>query len=107
MMPDFSDKLSKAREMQEKMKEAQDLIKKIEVEGQSGGNLVKIILTGDYELKSIIISEEAKKEDQEIINDLIKAAYNNAKENLKKKSAEELSKVTGGMNLPLDFKLPF
>ena len=106
-MPDFSDKLSKAREMQEKMKEAQDLIKKIEVEGQSGGNLVKIILTGDYELKSIIISEEAKKEDQEIINDLIKAAYNNAKENLKKKSAEELSKVTGGMNLPLDFKLPF
>ncbi len=106
-MPDFSDMLSKAREMQEKMKEAQDLIKKIEVEGQSGGNLVKIILTGDYELKSIIISEEAKKEDQEIINDLIKAAYNNAKENLKKKSAEELSKVTGGMNLPLDFKLPF
>ena len=77
MMPDFSDMLSKAREMQEKMKEAQDLIKKIEVEGQSGGNLVKIILTGDYELKSIIISEEAKKEDQEIINDLIKAAYNN------------------------------
>ena len=106
-MPDFSDMLSKAREMQEKMKEAQGLIKKIEVEGQSGGNLVKIILTGDYELKSIIISEEAKKEDQEIINDLIKAAYNNAKENLKKKSAEELSKVTGGMNLPLDFKLPF
>ncbi len=106
-MPDFSDMLSKAREMQEKMKEAQDLIKKIEVEGQSGGNLVKVILTGDYELKSIIITEEAKKEDQEIINDLIKAAYNNAKENLKKKSAEELSKVTGGMNLPLDFKLPF
>ena len=87
-MPDFSDMLSKAREMQEKMKEAQDLIKKIEVEGQSGGNLVKVILTGDYELKSIIITEEAKKEDQEIINDLIKAAYNNAKENLKKKSAE-------------------
>ena len=44
---------------------------------------------------------------REIINDLIIAAYNNAKENLKKKSAEELSKVTGGLNLPLDFKLPF
>ena len=68
---------------------------------------LQIILTGDYELKSIIISDEAKKEDQEIINDLIKAAYNNAKENLKKKSAEEISKVTGGLNLPLDFKLPF
>ena len=47
-----------------------------------------------------------KKKKQEIINDLIMAAYNNAKQNLKK-SAEELSKVTGGLNLPLDFKLPF
>ena len=106
-MTDFSDMLSKAKAMQDKMKEAQEQIKKIEVEGEAGGNLVKVILTGDYELKSIIISEEAKKENQEIINDLIIAAYNNAKENLKKKSAEELSKVTGGLNLPPDFKLPF
>jgi|TARA_B100001093_G_scaffold156191_1_gene148824 nucleoid-associated protein EbfC len=106
-MTDFSDMLSKAKVMQEKMKEAQDQIKKIEVEGEAGGNLVKVILSGDYELKSIVISDEAKKEKQEIINDLIIAAYNNAKENLKKKSAEELSKATGGFNLPLDFKLPF
>jgi hypothetical protein len=106
-MTNFSDMLSKAKAMQDKMREAQEQIKKIEVEGEAGGNLVKVILTGDYELKSIIISEEAKKENQEIINDLIKAAYNNAKENLKKKSAEELSKVTGGLNLPPDFKLPF
>ena len=83
-MTNFADMLSKAKAMQDKMKEAQEQIKKIEVEGQAGGNLVKVILTGDYELKSIIISEEAKKESQEIINDLIKAAYNNAKENLKK-----------------------
>ncbi len=106
-MTNFSDMLSKAKAMQEKMKEAQDQIKKIEVEGKSGGDLVKVILTGDYELKSIIISESAKKENQDILNDLIIAAYNNAKENLKKKSAEELSKITGGLNLPLDFKLPF
>ena len=93
--------------MQEKMKEAQEQIKRIEVEGFSGGNLVKVILTGDYEIKTIEITEPARAESQEIINDLIIAAYNNAKENLKKKSAEELSKVTGGLNLPLDFKLPF
>ncbi len=99
--------LSKAKAMQEKMKEAQDQIKKIEVEGMSGGNLVRVVLTGDYEIKLIEITEAAKKENQEIINDLIIAAYNNAKDNLKKKSAEELSKVTGGLNLPLDFKLPF
>ncbi len=106
-MTNFSDMLSKAKAMQEKMKEAQDQIKKIEVEGVSGGSLVKVILTGDYEIKSIEINDKAKKEKQEIINDLIIAAYNNAKENLKKKSTEELSKVTGGLNLPLDFKLPF
>ena len=84
-MTNFSDMLTKAKAMQDKMKEAQEKIKKIEVEGLGGGNLVKVILTGDYELKSIIISEEAKKEDQEIVNDLIVAAYNNAKDNLKKK----------------------
>jgi len=93
-MTDFTDMLSKAKAMQEKMKEAQEQIKKIKVEGEAGGNLVKVILSGDYELKSIIISDAAKRESQEIINDLIIAAYNNAKENLKKKSADELSKFT-------------
>jgi DNA-binding YbaB/EbfC family protein len=106
-MTNFTDMLSKAKAMQDKMKEVQEQIKKIEVEGESGGNLVKVKLSGDYEIKSISISDTAKKESQEIINDLIIAAYNNAKENLKKKSSEELSKVTGGLNLPLDFKLPF
>ena len=86
-MSNFSDMLSKAKAMQEKMKEAQDQIKKIEVQGMSGGNLVKVTLTGDYEIKSIEITDAAKKESQEIINDLIIAAFNNAKENLKRKSA--------------------
>ena len=105
-MTDFNDMLQKAKQMQQKMKEAQDEIKNIQVEGVSGGNLVKVILSGDYELKSIDISENAKKESQEIINDLIIAAYNNAKENLKKKSSEEISKATGGINLPFDIKFP-
>tara|TARA_Y100001970_G_scaffold77957_1_gene99195 strand:+ start:3902 stop:4228 length:327 start_codon:yes stop_codon:yes gene_type:complete len=105
-MPDFSDMLSKAKEMQSKMQEVQNAIKKIEVEGVAGGNLVKVVLSGDYEMKSIIISDEAKKEKEEIVNDLIKAAYNNAKEKLKKRSSEELLKVTGGVNLPFDLKFP-
>ena len=106
-MNNFSDMLSKAREMQEKMKEAQDIIKKLQVIGVAGGDRVKVTLSGDYEIKSIFLSDEVKKEDQTLINDLIIAAYNNAKENLKKKSSEELNKVTGGLNLPTDFKLPF
>ena len=105
-MNDFTNILSQAKKMQDKMKEVQDNIKKIEVEGEAGGKLVKVILSGEYEIKSITVSEEAKKESQEFINDLIVAAYNNAKENLKKKSAEELSKATGGINLPFDLKFP-
>ena len=60
-MTDFSEMLSKAKAMQEKMKAAQDQIKKIEVEGKSGGDLVKVTLSGDYEIKSIEISEKAKR----------------------------------------------
>ena len=99
--------LSKAKKMQDKMKEVQENIKKIEVEGVSGGNLVKVTLSGDYEMKSIVIDQSAKKEKEEIINDLIIAAYNDAKEKLKKKTSEELSKAAGITNLPFDLKLPF
>ena len=106
-MPDFTDMLSKAKEMQAKMKDVQDAIKNIEVQGEAGGNLVKVTLGGDYEIKAINVSEEAKKETIEVINDLIIAAYNNAKEKIKKRSSEELSKVTGGLNLPFDLKFPF
>ena len=106
-MTDFTDMLSKAKAMQEKMREAQEKIKKIQVEGEAGGNLVKVTLAGDYELKSIVISENAKKEEREVINDLIIAAYNNAKDKLKKKSSEELAKLTGGINLPFNIKPPF
>ena len=105
-MTDFNDMLKKAKQMQQAMKEAQEKIKNIQVEGVSGGNLVKVVLSGDYELKSIVISESAKNESQDIINDLIIAAYNNAKDNLKKKSNEEISKFTGGINLPFDIKFP-
>ena len=106
-MSDFSDMISKAKKMQEQMKEAQENLKKIEVEGVAGGNLIKVILKGDYEMKSIIVSEDAKKEKDEVINDLIVAAYNDAREKLKKKTSEELLKAGGISNLPFDLKLPF
>ena len=106
-MNNFTDILSKAKQMQEKMKEVQDSIKNIEVEGISGGNLVKVILKGNYEMKSIFIDQKAKNEKDEVINDLIVAAYNDAKDKLKKKTSEELAKATGMPNLPFDMKLPF
>mgnify|MGYP001373478352 CR=1 FL=1 len=106
-MNNFSDIISRAKKMQEKMREVQENLKKIEVVGVSGGNLVQVTLTGDYEMKSIIVNESAKKEKDEIINDLIVAAYNDAKEKLKKKTSEEFGKATGATNLPFDLKLPF
>ena len=104
-MTNFNDMIVKAKEMQQKMQEVQRNIKLIEVEGSSGGNLVTVILTGDYEIKSILISDAAKKENQDVINDLIIAAYNNAKSQLKTKTTEELSKATGGFGIP-GFKWP-
>ena len=106
-MTDFSDLITQAKKMQEKMKETQDVLRKIEVEGISGGNSVKVIMNGDGELKKITFDDALLKESKEILEDLIVAAHNDAKLKLKKKSSEEISKVTGGISLPPGFKLPF
>ena len=106
-MPDFSDLLTQAKKMQDRMKETQEALKKIEVEGISGGNAVKVIMNGDGELKKVTIEDVLLKESKEIIEDLIVAAHNDAKSKLKKKTSEEISKVTGGISLPPGFKLPF
>ena len=106
-MTDFTDLITQAKKMQEKMKETQEALKKIEVEGISGGQVVKIIMNGDGELKKISLDQTLLKESKEIIEDLIVAAHNDAKSKLKKKTSEEITKVTGGINLPPGFKLPF
>ena len=106
-MPDFNDLIVQAKKMQEKMKETQEILKKIEVEGVSGGNTVKVIMNGDGELKKITLDEVLFKESKEILEDLICAAHNDARIKLKKRTSEEISKVTGGIDLPPGFKLPF
>ena len=106
-MPDFSDLISQAKKMQEKMKETQEALKKIEVEGVSGANAVRVIMNGDGELKKIFLGEALSKESKEIVEDLIVAAHNDAKSKLKKKTNEEISKIAGDVNLPPGFKLPF
>ena len=106
-MADFSNLISQAKKMQEKMKETQDSLKKIEVVGVSGADAVKIIMNGDGELKKITFDENVLKESKEILEDLIVAAHNDAKYKLKKRTSEEISKITGGIELPPGFKLPF
>ena len=104
-MTDFSKILSKAKELEAKMKESQEKIKNIKVEGISGSNSVKVILDGEGEMQAIEISKEILKEDKSIIEDLIVAAHNNAKAKLKTKTTEEIAKATNEFGIP-GFKWP-
>ena len=104
-MTDLSKILDKAKELEAKMKESQEKIKNIKVEGISGTNSVKVTLDGEGEMQKIEISNEILKEDKTIIEDLIVAAHNNAKTQLKSKTVEEISKTAGGFGIP-GFKWP-
>ena len=98
-MTDFNKILDKAKELEAKMKESQENIKKIRVEGVSGSNSIKIILDGEGEMQKIEVSDELLKEKKPVIEDLIVAAHNNAKAKLKTKTNEEISKATGGLGI--------
>ena len=104
-MTDFNKILEKAKEIESKVKESQEKIKNIKAEGSSGGGEVKIVLNGDGEIESLKISDSLFKEDKTLLEDLVIAAHNNAKNNLKTKTSDELSKVTGGFGIP-GFKWP-
>ena len=105
-MTDFSKILDKAKELEAKMKESQKKIKEIRAEGVSGSNSVRITLDGEGEIQTIQLSDEIMKEDKVVIEDLIIAAHNNAKAQLKSKTSEEISKATSEFGIP-GFKWPF
>ena len=104
-MTDFSKILDKAKELEVKMKESQEKIRNIQVEGTSGVNSVKVILNGDGEMIKLEISSETINEGKEILEDLIIAAFSSAKKKLKEKTSEEISKATGTFGIP-GFKWP-
>ena len=104
-MTDFTKILDKAKELEAKMKESQEKIKNIQVEGTSGSNSVKVTLNGENEMIKIDLSDEILKENKIIIEDLIVAAHNNAKSELKSKKSEEISSSTCGIDIP-GFKGP-
>ena len=104
-MTDFNKILEKAKEIEKKMKESQENLKKIEVIGVSAGEEVKVFLNGDGEMTKLYISDKIFNEEKEIIKDLIIAAHNDAKTKLKSKTSEEISKATGGIGIP-GFKWP-
>ena len=100
--------LKQAQELQKKMADAQKKVEELEAEGSSGGGLVKVKINGKNIATSINIDESLiLKDEKEILEDLIMAALNDARENVQKKIAEEMSSLTGGLKLPPGMKLPF
>ena len=107
-MVNISDMMKQAQQLQKKMKEAQEKLNSIEVEGVSGGGLVKVIATAKCEIKRIYLDDSIMKADEkEITEDLIVAAINDAKQKGEAVAQEEMKHLTGGLPLPPGMKLPF
>ena len=107
-MINIGNMMKQAQQMQKKMAEVQEKLNSIEVEGISGGGLVKVKSSAKGEIKQIIIDDSLfNKDEKEITEDLIVAAINDAKQKAETASQEEMKKVTGGMSLPPGMKLPF
>ena len=107
-MNNFSDMMKKAQEMQKKMQEMQESLSNLEVEGTSGGGMVKIIMNCKNEVKKIDIDPSIIKNDEkEVTEDLIIAALNDAKSKAEEKSQDKMKELTGGLGLPPGMKMPF
>ena len=107
-MVNFGNMMKQAQQLQKKMAEAQDKLNDIEVEGTSGGGLVKVTATAKGVFKLISIDDSLLKSDEkEILEDLIIAAINDAKQKGETVAQEEMKSLTGGLPLPPGMKLPF
>lgn len=107
-MKNLAGMMKQATQMQARMKEAQENLAKLVVEGEAGAGLVKLSLTGKGEMKSVTIAPElASPDDVEMLQDLILAAFADARKKAEAVSAEEMKKVTGGLSLPPGLELPF
>ena len=107
-MNNFNNMIKQAQDLQKKMAEAQEKVETLEAEGISGGGVVKITINGKNNVTSVNIDETAiDKNEKEILEDLIVAAFNDARDKIKRKIADEMSSLTGGIKLPPGMKLPF
>ena len=107
-MVNIGNMMKQAQELQKKMAEAQEALNSIEVEGISGGGLVKVKATAKGEIKRIILDDSIMKtEEKEITEDLIVAAINDAKQKGEVAAQEKMKSLTGGLPLPPGMKLPF
>lgn len=107
-MKNLSEMLKKAQEMQTKMGDMQAELDQVEVEGTAGAGMVKVVLSGKGDMKSVTLDPSIfSSEDKEVVEDLIVAAHNQAKAKVADAAAEKMKDITGGLDLPPGFKMPF
>ncbi|MCW8829322.1 MAG: YbaB/EbfC family nucleoid-associated protein [Gammaproteobacteria bacterium] len=99
--------MKQAQKMQEDMQRVQEELANMEITGQAGGGMVKVVMTGRHDLKRVSIDDSLMSDDKEMLEDLIAAAVNDAVRQLEQTSQERMSGLTSGMNLPAGMKLPF
>ena len=107
MMKNLSQMMKQAQEMQGKMENLQARMEETEVTGQAGAGLVSVTLNGKGEMRGLKMDPSLKDGEISVLEDLIVAAHNNAKRQVEENTQEEMSKLTGGLNLPPGLKLPF
>jgi len=99
--------MKQAQQVQENMKKAQEELARIEVEGQSGAGLVKVVMTCRHDVKRVTIDKSLMGEDKDMLEDLLAAAINDAVRRVESTTQEKMSGLTMGMPMPPGFKLPF
>lgn len=99
--------MKQAQKLQEDMQKAQQEIANMEVEGQAGGGMAKVIMNGRHEIRKVELDDSLMSDDKEMIEDLLAAAVNDAVRKLEQQSQDKMSGLAGGLNLPGGMKLPF
>ena len=99
--------MKQAQKMQEDMQKAQEEVANLEVEGQAGGGMVKVVMNGRHEIRKVTIDDSLMGDDKEMIEDLLAAAVNDAVRRVEQQTQEKMAGVTAGLNLPGGMKLPF
>lgn len=99
--------MKQAQKMQEDMQKAQEEIAQMEVTGEAGAGMVKVVMTGRHDVKRVNLDDSLMEEDKEFLEDLIAAAVNDAVRKIETESKDKMGGLTDGMNLPAGFKMPF
>ena len=99
--------MKQAQQMQENMKRMQDQLATIEVEGQSGAGMVKVVMTCRHDVKRVTVDASLLKDDKDMLEDLVAAAFNDAVRRVEATIQEKMGGMTSGLGLPPGFKMPF